>query len=73
MSATHFLPDPFIFFDRQDDSIHHEMELFEQGGRLFVRLWIGGVEANNPVVGEMSRQNAHTLAECAQKFAARLG
>ena len=72
MGALHFLEHGFCVADQKDGGVCHDVELFETGGELFIRMWVGGVSANNPVTGKMTIQQASQLAEGAQAFAARL-
>ena len=72
MGAHHYLEHGFNMIDYKDDHIFHGLELYETGGELFVRVWVGGESANNPVIGKITIQQARQLADGAEALASRL-
>lgn len=71
MGALHFL-DKLVVPDAYDKSTSHELELFESGGRLFFRIWAGGIGANKPVVCELTPDQARQLSAGADSLAVRI-
>lgn len=72
MGALHFLDFNFLLADYSQQGISHNLELFETGGELFLRLWVGGRGAGQPVLCRLTQAQADDLAESAQQFARRL-
>lgn len=72
MGALHFIEHGTLLADHVTQGLSHELELFETGGELFLRLWIGGIGANMPVTCRVTLQQAQQLAEAADAFAHRL-
>ncbi len=73
MGALHFLEHGFLLDDHVTNGLQHELELFETGGKLFLRLWVGGIGANMPVECCLTQAQADQLAEGAQYLASRIG
>ena len=73
MGALHFLEHGTMLQDHFTEGLQHELELYETGGELFLRLWIGGIGANKPVLCRLSKAQAAQIAEAAEKLAGRLG
>ena len=73
MGAVHFLEHGTLLADHFTEGLEHEVELFETGGQLFLRLWIGGIGADMPVTCRLTQAQADHLAQGAQSLAARLG
>jgi len=73
MGAVHFLPHGFRLPDRSRPDLQHELELFENGGQLFLRVWIGGIEADMAMECVLTKAQAEQLAHGAQELAGRLG
>jgi hypothetical protein len=72
MGAVHFLEHEFSLQDAYAKNVHHDLELFETGGELFLRIWIGGLGKNSPVVCRLTQSQASNLAEGAEALARRL-
>jgi hypothetical protein len=72
MGSDHCLPHEFTAFDYRDDSKAYSVELFEDAGRLFMRIGLSGEPPNARLTLEFSRDNAHTFADGAQQLATRL-
>ena len=73
MGAHHFLDHGFTLLEHFDDSIFHELQLYEQGGEPFFRLWVGGEGKNKPILCRLTYQQARDLADGAEALAFRLG
>ena len=73
MGALHFLEHEFSLPDAYTKDLHHDLELFEMGGDLFLRLWVGGQGENKPVVCLLTKPQAHDLAEGAEALSSRIG
>jgi hypothetical protein len=73
MGALHFLEHEFSVPDAYKKDVHHDLELFEIGGELFFRLWVGGLGENKPVVCCLTKQQARDLAEGAEALSSRIG
>ena len=73
MGGINFLPEPFTLPDRSNPSIQHDVELVEKSGDLFLRVWIGGVQADNAVECLFTKAQAEQFARSAEKLATRLG
>ncbi len=73
MGAYHCLPESFVLADRERDGLRHELELFENGGELVLRVWIGGRGADMPVDCLLTKAQAEQLAQGAEALAGRLG
>lgn len=73
MVAYHCLPDDFLVTDRHTDGLHHELELFENGGELVLRVWVGGRSADMPLDCLLTKAQAQQFANGAQELAGRLG
>lgn len=73
MGALHFLEHGTLLADHFTEGLQHELELFETGGQLFLRLWIGGIGADMPVTCRLSQAQADELAKGAEALAGRLG
>jgi|LakMenEpi03Aug12_release.lakeMendotaPanAssembly.Ray.scaffolds.fasta_scaffold6416111_1 hypothetical protein len=70
--ALHFLEHGFEVSDCNETSIKHEIELFENGGELYIRIWKGGIKMNKPVCGRLTADQAQALAEAAGRLAGRI-
>jgi hypothetical protein len=70
--ALHFLENGFEVIDWNETSIKHEIELFENGGELYIRIWEGGIKMNKPVCGKLTAEQAQALAEAAERLAGRI-
>jgi len=68
MGALHFLDDAFILQDAVSENVAHELELYEQGGELYLRIWIGGSGADMPVVCKLTNEQAAQLADGGSKL-----
>lgn len=53
--------------------VQHELELFQTGGDLLFRLWIGGMGADMPVERRLTKEQAQQLAQDASRLAACFG
>lgn len=73
MGALHFLEHGTLLADHFTEGLQHELELFEMGGELFLRLWIGGIGADMPVTCRLTQAQAKELAQGAEGLAGRLG
>jgi hypothetical protein len=71
--AIHFLDHEFQLHDHVTDDLKHGLELFENGGQLFMRIWIGGIGANMPVICRVDPAEAREIANSAERWASRLG
>ena len=71
MGATHFLDHNFLLADYFTQGLNHDLELYETGGELFLRLWVGGRGANKPVLCRLTQAQTNQLAQGAQDLAAR--
>ncbi|MEN6081603.1 hypothetical protein [Chromobacterium piscinae] len=71
MGALHFL-DEMIVPDAYDKSLQHEIELFESEGRLFLRIWTGGIGVGKPLVCELTPSQAQQLAQGAKDLSERM-
>ena len=72
MGALHFLEHEFALADYFTEGLAHDLELYETGGELFLRLWIGGRGADMPVLCRLSQDQAKELAEGANRLAGRV-
>lgn len=70
--ALHFLPDHFTAPDREPPHDRHELELFEQTGQRYLRLWVGGIGKNQPVCMSLTKAQALSLAAAAEALAHRI-
>ncbi|WP_406850109.1 hypothetical protein [Chromobacterium phragmitis] len=71
MGALHFL-DELVVPDAYDKSTFHGLELFETEGRLFFRIWVGGIGADKPLVCELTPSQARQLSAGAEDLADRI-
>ena len=72
MGAAHFLDHEFHLSDLSREGIHHTLELYETGGELFLRLWIGGRGEGDGLICKLTRAQAKELAQGAERLATRL-
>lgn len=70
--ALHFLPDHFTATDREPPHDRHELELFEQAGQRYLRLWVGGISKNQPACMGLTKAQALSLAAAAEDLAHRI-
>lgn len=69
MGANHFLEHEFLLDDHVTQGVQHAVELYQTGGGLYLRLWIGGRGANMPVLCRLTQAQAKELAEGAERLA----
>lgn len=72
MGAANFLDHDFLLDDYITQGLQHHLELYETGGELFLRLWVGGRGADMPVLCRLSKAQAKELAQGAEGLSTRL-
>ncbi|KUM02760.1 hypothetical protein AWB61_03075 [Chromobacterium sp. F49] len=72
MGAVHFLDDQFLLADARDDAVEHELELFETGGKRYLRIWVGGIGNGPEILCEITEEQARQLSEAAESLADRI-
>lgn len=70
--ALHFLEPPLALLAISQPEATHHLELYEQGGERFLRLWLGGQAPGAHVIAKMTRAQALALAEAAEALAQRI-
>lgn len=72
MGTQQFLEHGFSLQDLNSPDVHHDLELYETGGELFLRLWVGGHGKDGSIICRISQSQARQLAEGAEALASRL-
>lgn len=73
MGALHFLNHQFLLADSAAQGTSHELELFEKGGQLYLRLRVGNTGLDQDAVCcRVTLAQAKELADAAVGFAQRL-
>ena len=69
MGFSHFLQD-LRLADGRTEGVNHDVELFEDGHRTFLRIWITGIGSDMPLVMRLDAQQAVQLQQGLQQIAA---
>lgn len=70
--ALHFLPHEFKLTDAKSPGREHQIELFEHGGKQYLRVWIGGTVGPDELLCEFTPNQAAQFAEGAERLSSRL-
>lgn len=71
--AEHFLIPSLRLDDLNTKGLSHDLELYEEAGERFLRLWIGGSGAGMDVICRLTKAQAEQLAQGASELAVRIG
>lgn len=73
MAANHFLSHNFLLPDAKKSGVKHQVELFEHGGNLYLRLWISGVVGDdNEILCMLTPAQAEEFAQGAERLSTRI-